>query len=199
MKRRNGFTLLEMILVLAILVAAAAIATPALQGVMRNTSLKAGADLVRSEWMRAHVKAMKTGRIQLFRYEQAGRKFIVEPYISDDDELESNGAPATASAAPGGNASAHTGAPPQLPDGITFVGGDSATDSRGAAAEQSAPSTAGGQAAWSQPILFYPDGSSSDAYVVVGNTRQLGIRVELRGMTGTARVGEIAQTMSLEK
>jgi molybdate transport system ATP-binding protein len=31
--------------------------------------------------------------------------------------------------------------------------------------------------------LFYPDGSSSDAYVVVGNTRQMGIRVELRGMT----------------
>jgi hypothetical protein len=86
-----------------------------------------------------------------------------------------------------------------LPDGITFVGGDSATDSRGAAAEQSAPSGAGAQAAWSPPILFYPDGSSSDAYVIVGNTRQMGIRVELRGMTGTARVGEIAQTMNLEK
>jgi len=189
-----------MILVLAILVAAAAIAAPAFQGFMRKTNLTAAADAVRTEWMRAHVKAMKTGRIQLFRYEQAGSKFVVEPYISDDDELESNGVneePAAAAFAPNGSVS--TGLPSHtLPEGITFVGGDSATDSRGAAAEQSAPSGSSPQAAWSPPILFYPDGSSSDAYVVVGNDRQLGIRVELRGMTGTARVGEIALAKDLE-
>ena len=202
MNRNSGYTLIEMILVLAILVAAAAIAVPALNGIMRNTNLTAAADAVRTEWTRAHVKAMKTGRIQVYRYEPMGNKFIVEPYISDDDELEGNGAAEPVNAAPvaastnpvGPNIIDHR----TLPEGITFVGGEAVTDSRGAAAEQSV-STTGGQSEWSSPILFYPDGSSSDAYVIVGNDRQVGIRIELRGMTATARVGEVASLSNLEQ
>src|SRR5262249_52892283 len=126
-----------------------------------------------------------------------GNKFTVEPYISDDDDLESNGTKEPAAAAPAAPVGPYTVNHRTLPEGITFMGGDSATDSRGAAAEQSSSSSAG--QAWSSPILFYPDGSSSDAYVIVGNNRQVGIRVELRGMTATARVGEMTPVKDLEK
>ena len=44
---------------------------------------------------------------------------------------------------------------------------------------------------WSRPILFYPDGTTSDAFVVVANENERGIQVNLRGMTGTATLSDI--------
>jgi len=49
------------------------------------------------------------------------------------------------------------------------------------------------------PILFYPDGSSVDAFVVVANNYQVGIRVDLRGITGSVRVGELSDLRKLEE
>jgi hypothetical protein len=54
------------------------------------------------------------------------------------------------------------------------------------------------EADWSQPILFYPDGSTSDAWVIVANERDVAIRVDLRGMTGTATLGEISDVEDLK-
>src|SRR5262245_8464179 len=127
-------------MVLAIIVAAAALSAPAFSGIVRNASLKAAADSVRTEWTRAHVKAMKTGRIQVYRFEPSGNKFVIEPYIADDDDLEGNGAaePAAAAASMAVSPSNPNAVNHHiLPEGVTFVGGDAITDSRGAAAEQS--------------------------------------------------------------
>ena len=86
---RPAFTLMEMLLVLAILVITAALSAPALRGVMRNAELTSAAEKVRTEWTRGHVLAMKTGRIHVFRYEPNGRKYKTEPWLADDDALES--------------------------------------------------------------------------------------------------------------
>ena len=189
---RRGYTLMEMLLVLAILVAAAALSMPSLRSVMRSTTLNAAADAVRTAWTSAHVKAMKTGRIQVFRYDMGGRKYILEPYVGEDDELE--GAATDEAAAAAGLSPVQER---ELPDGTTFVAGDSLSDSRGTAAAE-APTASGTEANWSQPILFYPDGTSSDAYVVVGDDEERGIRVDLRGMTGAAKVGSISAVTDLQ-
>jgi hypothetical protein len=44
---------------------------------------------------------------------------------------------------------------------------------------------------WSPPILFKPDGTTSDASVVLQNDRGETIRVTLRGLTGIASASEV--------
>ena len=190
--RRNGFTLLEMLLVLAIIVAIAALAAPAMRGLIQSARLRAAADTVRTEWTRAHVKAMKTGRIQVFRYELGGAKYAVQPWIAGDDALESS-APATTGfgTADATHDKANVGEGDELPEGTMFIAGDAAVESRSMAIEQTAMDATQFESEWSRPILFYPDGTTSDAFVVVANENKVGIKVELRGMTGTATLGDV--------
>jgi prepilin-type N-terminal cleavage/methylation domain-containing protein len=210
----SGMTLIELLLVLAILVLVAAISLPSLRGTLRNQQLTRAGDLVRIEWARAHVQAMKTGRIQMFRYQVGGQGFRVEPWAAGDDMLES-ATPQDASgmnplAAPAGFG-ASAGNPQQqlppnikvdesgnpesdryrLPEEITFAVGDARNESRALKIEQTIVETER-SVEWSRPILFYPDGSTSDAFVIVASPQQVGVRVELRGLTGTATVSEIA-------
>lgn len=198
MRPRRGYTLMELLLVLAIIVIAAAAVAPSFRGVMRSAALKAAANAIRAELTRAHVHAMKTGRIQVFQYELGGTKYKVEPYIGADDDLESpDGDPNSAfAAAP--TSSQNVKPEKTLPEGTKFAAGDAAVESRSERVEQELSSAGGSGVTWSRPILFYPDGSSVDAFVVVGNDHHVGIRVDLRGMTGAVRVGEVSDLQKLE-
>ena len=200
--RREAFTLMEMLLVLAILVLVAALVVPAFQNTLRDQHLRSAADTVRTEWNRAHNKAMKSGRIQVFRYQPGGRKFQVEPWKAADDSLEASGNPDSQFGHP---PPATTGGDDpnqesrwQLPEGIRFLGGDSALETRDEAVE-SAMGGGGQGGEWSRPILFYPDGVSSDAWVVVADEHDSAIRVELRGLTGLALVGDITTADEAEQ
>src|SRR6476660_9963398 len=86
---RRGYTLMELLLVLAILVIAAAVTAPSLGRTLRRTALTAAASDVRAALTKAHVLAMKSGRTHMFQYELGGLKYKIEPYIAGDDELES--------------------------------------------------------------------------------------------------------------
>jgi hypothetical protein len=44
---------------------------------------------------------------------------------------------------------------------------------------------------WSPPIVFYPDGTASDATVLLANPSGLTLRVTLRGLTGISRAAQI--------
>lgn len=44
---------------------------------------------------------------------------------------------------------------------------------------------------WTRPILFYPDGTTSNASIVLKNSRDQFIRVTLRGLTGVGRATSI--------
>jgi prepilin-type N-terminal cleavage/methylation domain-containing protein len=197
---RRGYTLMEMLLVLAILVVAAAVSAPALRGVMRNAELRAAAETVRAQWTRAHVAAMKTGRIQVFHYEIGGRKYKTTPWMSDDDALESAaGESPSGFSAPIAAGSAEFPTDKELPEGAKFVGGDMANDNRSLTIETEIAQLSQDSVQWSRPILFYPDGTSSDAYVIVGNDFELGMRVELRGLTGVVKIGDIGSLAELEQ
>jgi type II secretion system protein H len=195
---KRAFTLIEIMLVLAIMVVLAAVAAPALRGVMQDAALKNAADTVRIHWTKAHVKAMKTGRIQVFRFEQNGSRFTVQPWAAADDEVEA--APAVQGF---GTAEEETASPRldeskvTLPEGTQFVAGAAALEGRSQSIEKDIKDANKFEADWSQPILFYPDGSSSDAWVIVAGEREVAIRVELRGMTGTTTIGEITDQEEL--
>jgi prepilin-type N-terminal cleavage/methylation domain-containing protein len=191
MQRPRAFTLMEMLLVLAILVIASAAVMPSLRGVLRTTTLRSGADVVRSELTRAHVLAMRTGRIHVLRYELKGRQLTVEPWIGDDDALESPTGQQSqvfnSAVAAGGTAQRQR---KSLPEGVLFMGGDVGLSTRSQKIEEEVVSLGESATTWSRPIFFYPDGSTSDAFVVVGDNRNLGIRLDLRGLTGTVKVGQ---------
>jgi len=192
---------MELLLVLGILVAVAAASAPALTGAMKRMRLTSAADIVRTQWTKAHVRAMKTGRIQVFRFEVGGNKYSVQPWIGGDDELESDvtSLESMQMAAPVENLPPEeTGAEQLLPDGVLFLAGEAAAEGRSLRVEEQVQSLGAGTAAWSAPILFYPDGSASDAYVIVGDEREVGIKLELRGMTGAVKVGEIAGLANIE-
>jgi prepilin-type N-terminal cleavage/methylation domain-containing protein len=193
----RGYTLIEMLLVLALLVVIASMAAPALNGVMQRAKLTSAGDSVRVDLTRAHVKAMKTGRIQVFRYELGGRMYRLQPWIGGDDDLETNLPSSTAGEGLGmsnveGGASADTGEEKELPEGTMFVAGEAAEESRGMAVSEAAAGDMSGGGNWSPPILFYPDGSSSDAFIVVADEFERGMRISVSGLTGSTTVGPVA-------
>ncbi|WP_254510040.1 pilus assembly FimT family protein [Anatilimnocola floriformis] len=187
---RRAFTLIEIMMVLLILVVAGAVVAPNVLNMLRRQRLKSAAESMRIAWSRAHVKAMKTGRIQVFRYELNGNQFSLQPWTSGDEATEgeseaTNGFGGTVEAP---DATVET---KKLEDGITFAAGEAKFQARASAVEtslQNAGTAEGGQ--WSRPILFYPDGSATDAYVIVSDLKQDAYRINLRGLTGTSQVSD---------
>lgn len=108
--------------------------------------------------------------------------------------------------------SIQSGIPPrgQLVEGVRFVGGDLELDARAQASEQEAQQSTGatglvGQMAagttpldavgsegqWATPILFYPDGTTSNAQLILGNQRARYVVLRLRSLTGMCRVSDL--------
>ncbi len=66
---RSAFTLIELVLVLAIVVIMVGLSWPILEKPMAYERLRHAADQVMAEWTFARVEAMRTGDHQIFRYE----------------------------------------------------------------------------------------------------------------------------------
>ncbi|HPM83683.1 MAG TPA: hypothetical protein PLF81_23420 [Candidatus Anammoximicrobium sp.] len=194
-------TLMEMMLVLAVLVGVAALVWPALQGPLDDQRLLKSADLIRAQWTKTRVKAMKDGQLYVFRYITASDEYAIEPWSGEANSVEvSSTAIATDPSAAMPRSTDEKRHPlgvagQRLPEGVQFFSGDTQMDARTAevTADSSAvSSTAGGP----PPIVFYPDGSTSDARVLLTNER-LFVQVTLRGLTGMVRVSELMSSEEL--
>jgi len=183
--RRGGLTLIEVCLVLALLVVIAAFATPIIEGTISHAALTSGGDLMRGAWARARLDAMQTGQIHAFRYEPNGSRFQVVPF-------EKLSLPESNDLAPDDKDAVHKPSDmlrlgrSRLPDVVTFTAGNTQTSSK-----LSAFMGNSGEGPWSQPILFNPDGTTSDATVVLTNDNEQSLRITLRGLTGIASASEV--------
>ncbi len=210
-RRRGGLTLMEILLVLALLVAISAISLPALKGPMENQRLRASGDIVRVEWSRARVKAMESGRTYVFRHQPELGTFKIEPWYMEDDYLESsdvntgmgggaaggiNGLQVNEALSSGGlvNPTSTTATSTtelgELPEGVVFVGSESEMDDRSAFITLTT-ADAGEEALWSPPIFFYPDGTSSTSRILIRNGRGRYVMVSVRGLTGVVQVSDL--------
>ena len=200
-KRAAGFTLVELLLVMALIVAVGAITLPALQGPLENQRLRKAADVVRTQWAKTRIESMQTGRIHVFQCEADGSVFRIEPWYTEGDYLEADLMTATS-----GDAMGLAGAPGSdpltdgtsqvveqpLPEGVVFSGGVAKSTGRSLMVEQALAAT--GSAV--QPILFFPDGTTSNAQLVLSNRNGQCVVLQLRSLTGIA---EVSDMMPLEQ
>lgn len=194
-KNRQGLTLMEVLLVLAIMAIASALVWPALQKPLAVHRLHTAADEVRSEWCRARVEAMRSGHTYAFRYEVGGDRYYSEPNNATET-IASESVPPAASALGHGFAadpSTNDAALPlenkTLPKGVKFFG-QNAGESLAAVPAQDLSS-----GAWSDPIFFYPDGTASDVQLVLTCNQSCTLRVNLRGSTATATIADAGATV----
>ncbi len=196
---RRALSLMEMLLVLAVLVAVGAMVLPALHGPLEDQRLLKSADLIRAQWTKARVTAMKNGQMYVFRFVTASDEYAIEPWSGDVDATEASQEALLDQTLPLPRSTAETRhllgvAGQRLPDGIQFFLGETQTDARLA---QTAAGTAAPAAENAvPPIVFYPDGSTSDARLVLTNERFF-VEVTLRGLTGMVRVSELLSSEEL--
>jgi prepilin-type N-terminal cleavage/methylation domain-containing protein len=183
--RHRGLTLVEIILVLSLLVVIAAVSLPFMNTSISRAHLHGASDILRDALSRGRLTAMQTGEIQAFRVEPKGARFQLVA-------LEKLSLPESSQPAPDNSDGEHSVhdilrlAPPRLPDQVIFAAADVAASNHAEAIYGTSK-----DASWSAPILFYPDGTTSDATILLQNDLGQTIRVTLRGLTGIVSSSEV--------
>lgn len=165
--RRKGYTLLEMVLVVGLLVIIAGLAYPVVDNMYASSRLNAASDTVRARWSEARSRAMEERRGYRFAVKDNSGEFRIAPETTEfwDDADESNN---------GSNddqmALVVEGS---LPDQVFFGG-------TGAAASSAAQE-------WRKLVVFMPDGSASeDVEVTFATQGSRAVTLKLRATTGCA-------------
>ncbi len=196
--RRCGVTLLELMLVLALLVVIGSLAFPSIQGALDRQTLRKAGEQIRADLAKARNMAMRSGRIMVWEYQNEGSQYQIRPWAQGSDLIEGDlqtlaaSGSTTASAAPvvqpaGPIASATTNyvKSKSLPDGAVFVGANVLQDLR---LQSIDPSSQAAPANVPPPIVFYPDGTCSDTQIIIRNRHNHVVIVQLRGLTGSSRL-----------
>ena len=224
-KQQGAFTLFEILVVMVVVIVLGAIAYPAISGMTGMESLLRSGDQVRIHLARARNQAMRSGTTLSLRYELQGNQYIIEPWTTGEEFLETGTTIESqplvnVMGVPNSEAFAESeyrtvkkllGYPHKLQKDINFAGSIVDFDARSAIlgdAQLNDLTTAAGQSSmtdgiqgfWSDPILFYPDGSTSQTEIRLGSSDGRGfIMVRLRGLTGIAYVTEIASASEIQQ
>lgn len=190
--QRRGFSLAELLIVLALLLALAGLAAPALMDRLAESQVYRAAESVREVLAEARTFAIDTGIDYQFRYEVNGQYFVVLP-----EEIE----PSTAnSVTDDSDSSEYLRLSGQLNEGIQLRAADeSSGDEERQATEQLSPAWFGGlpdagmlsSKSWSAPIAFHFDGSASDGTFRVMDESGRTADISVRGLTGAVRLAAV--------
>lgn len=196
--RRTAFTLLELLLTLAVLAALTAVSIPQVGLLMGDRRLVRAGDLLRVEMTRLRVDAMREGRVMMLEAMVEGNSIRIKPFYSTTDAteaLDQTGSQAgMLTGATQGVVTAVVQEPGveetiELPEDV--VVGGVAVVSAARAMEIEQLSISNQTEGWGRPILFYPDGSTSTAVVILSNPTLGKVIVKLRGITGDVTVSEV--------
>lgn len=177
MRRPAAYTLVEVLLVLALLVLAAGLVGPAvLDGGARNELEEAG-EKVANMWSRARLDAVTSGQVLIFRC-QPGMGVASVAGINDGLEAAETGDAAAVDTAPTQELNL---------EGITFLQ-VAVAEPPGSQHVVFDSSASGGPCV----VLFRPDGATSDAEAILQHESGDQIVVTLRGLTGATRVVDVS-------
>jgi type II secretory pathway pseudopilin PulG len=170
-KRRSGYTLFELGLVMAVLVVIGAISVPVLKPMLTSNNLQAASDMVHSRWSEMRTRAIADGRAYRFSIMENTGKFRIAP--EDEECANCDCQPLVAEGT--------------LPGEVRFQSshaaptGDNSNKSHGGAAS-------GG---WSRVVTFLADGTShEDVQVGFGQSGSRPLMLRLRGATGAITAEE---------
>lgn len=186
-KHRHAFTLFELIIVLAVLVAVTAMAAPAMMDRIRSGQVQDAAEKIREVLAAARVYAIDTGVDYHFRYEIDGHNVIAIP--AEQNQLIGNSNDSD------GETSDFFYRSSEVPETIflrSSRGGTSGSESLKSTAFGNLPN-AGDLASknWSSPILFRFDGSAEDTTFRVVDEDQRSCDVRVRGLTGAISISNV--------
>lgn len=198
LRHRSAFTLLELLLVIAVLAAMASLTMPNWGQLLDDRRLVRAGEQIRGSVARLRVEAMRSGRVVMLEGMIEGTNLRAKPFYSASDATE-------AIDQTGGGAALLTGADQavavvvqqdesaietiELPEGITVTGVSVVSAARAAEIEELTVSDQ--SQGWSRPVLFYPDGSTSTALISLAHPTMGRIVVKIRGITGDATVSEV--------
>jgi prepilin-type N-terminal cleavage/methylation domain-containing protein len=205
--RRNGYTLIEILIVVSILAAVSAMAVPALRGPLERTRLRSAARNFQSAIGKARNAAIRTGRVHTIEYEPGSGRFRLdhapEPTMPDFETSGTNSAipdsvdelldPAGVDESsairfelPIGVYFAQLQSQPDQFDADAFdTGSDSGRLVSAETAESDVIIDRAESPKWSTPITLYPNGRTEDITIRIA-TESSFIDVSIRGLTGAA-------------
>lgn len=163
--RRAGYTMLEMVVVMALLVIIGSVVLPTLAGFTGNVKVKGAGDAVKARLMEARLNAMEQGRPYVFSISPDGLKMRVAPDDTVEGEVGADGQEVPTSVTT-----------EELPSDITL--------------KVSPPQDGAGPGTTADGntlvITFQPDGTCAEdsAVLFVQESGVTGVVVTVRGLTG---------------
>ena len=165
---RHGYTMFELVLVLAVIVIAASLSMPAIDALLASNNVSAARDMVRTQWAEMRARALEEGRPYRFAVTENTGKFRVAP----DDDVYWGGS---------GNKPAEDKpliVEGELPPGVLFTTSEAAFNG-----SEQAPAPG---PEWGLTVAVYlADGvGRDDAQVFFGKAGQRPLGLRMRGLTG---------------
>lgn len=194
--------MLELLLVMSLLAIMASITLPQIAWLLGDQRIVRGGNLLREELMRARLDAMRSGRIYVLEAEVESSNIRVRPYFSLTDSVNAIDQTGSQSALLNGAEQAQVATavvdPTQveeservieLPESVSVANVAVVSSIRASEIEQA---TLENQSeGYGQPILFYPDGTTSTAAVVLTHPVHGRLTVKLRGITGDVTLTDL--------
>jgi type II secretory pathway pseudopilin PulG len=168
---RRGLTLLELLVVMVLIIAIAAITLPFMQSMLADTRVTAAGDQVRARLAETRALAMEEGKPFRFAFQAYTGYYQIAP---EGDPAWDTVATATVDLDDLVRGS--------LPQDVIFCLKD--TDLAGATGNPS-----GGGGTWEDGVVYLPDGSArDDAAVLFGKAGIPPLELRVRGLTGAVRL-----------
>ncbi|MBX3438969.1 MAG: hypothetical protein KF861_15870 [Planctomycetaceae bacterium] len=186
-RSRVAFTLLELVLVLSVLAVIVSIGWPSVVRYMGDEAVRESAQLVQSAAAGTRIKAIDTGLTYQFRYEPNGKRFVVIPF-DPPENIDSTTAASTTTS----GQSEYPVLSGEIAETCRFVSPEDGLFSS-ATVERlpremfaNLPDASDLEAtAWAPAVLFYSDGTATDATFRIEDDAQRSIAFSIRALTGT--------------
>lgn len=187
--QRAGFSLIELLIVLGIMVVLAGLATPSLISRMQDNRVFRAGETVRETLAESRSFAVDSGVDYQFRYVPGGQFFVVIPA-----ELEPSNANSVFDSEATSDVMRLSG---ELSEELTVSAMPDAED----LVERLDPEWFGAlpdsvrlsQQAWSGPILFRFDGTAEDGTFRVSDAEGRTVEISVRGLTGSVSMSQVYQ------
>lgn len=187
-RRPAGFTLLEMLLVLAILIAFTAITFPAVDRMYGTHRIQQASSELRSKLAAARLHAIDEGRTYEFRFEPDGRHCVIFARTQTAKSFDNRDRLSSRDAMQSASWSFHAELPEQLRFGPIPGPSERLTTNELRDVEHDEELSG---VSWSPPIAFAPNGRSTSVSFELRDRDSRSITISVRGLTGAASSANI--------